>query len=350
MAKATKLAVVPEDMDSLCPPSTSQSQKSTLAIALEEVTKDALFDITSAMERCPEDWFGIPGLSFAPESRDNFHMMFVFCTDKLSHLSPTDSKALQQRLLDAFDIHSTDIKGDALTCRGLELFGHDRTQLIARFRADSWLVQIRRSIWRACREFGVAYPDAMWFPYIQLGKLKGSRSQLNQVTYKEIPLIAINATRLTLLGKRPKNGDWHALNFKSESLGYPPSKPSQVGTEQALHAALDFSSAPILSDQGDSADDAHGQATAVTAGEILKPSRKGGNTKSQLIWKFQRPTDVDDSIPGQATSPPPEDASKENRHDGLYKAKLPSLKVASASEQPLWNKPTGGRSRLAAPI
>lgn len=348
MAKATKLAAVPED--SLGLPSTSQSQKSTLAIALEEATKDALFDITSTMERCPEDWFGIPGLMFEPEARDSFQMMFVFCTDKLSHLSPKDSKALQQRLLDAFDMHSADITRDALTCRGLELFGHDRTQLIARFRAPSAVVQIRRSIWRVCREFGVAYPDAMWFPYIQLGRLKGSRSQLNQVSFKEVPLIAIEATRLILLGRQPKHGDWHALNFQSGSLGYPCAQSSQGGTKQTFHAALDCASATIPATQDDSADAAPGQATAVTAGETLKPSQKGGNTKSQLIWKFQRPTNVDDSIPGRETSPPPEDASKENCHAGLHSTKLPSLKVDPTSEQLLWNKPTGGRSRLAAPI
>lgn len=328
----------------------SQSPKPMLAIALDEVTKSALLDITSAMERCPEDWFGIPGLTFEPEAWDNLQMMFVFCTNKLSNLSLKDSKALQQRLLDAFDVYCPDITSDALTCRGLELFGHDRTQLIARFRAPSWLVQMRRSIWRACREFGVAYPDAMWFPYIQLGRLKGSRSQLDQVSFKEVLQIDIRATRLTLLGKHPKHGDWHALNFQSQSSGYPPPQASPSVAKQTFHAGLDHASPSNAAIQGASEDSAPGQSAVATANEVLKPSRKGGNTKSQLIWKFQRPTNIEDSTPDQATSPASEGPAKENHHAGLENTKLPSLKIASTSEQVLWNKPTGGRSRLAAPI
>lgn len=321
-----------------------------LAVALDEVTKNAVLDITSAMERCPEDWFGIPGLTFEPEAWDNIQMMFVFCTNKLCHLSLDDSKALQQRLFDAFDVHSADITDDALTCRGLELFGHDRTQLIARFRAPSWLVQMRRSIWRACREFGVAYPDAMWFPYIQLGRLKGSRSQLNLVSFKEVLKIDVSATRLTLLGKHPKHGDWHALDFQPQSSGYPSSQASPSAAKRTCHAGLDHANPSNAEIQGASKNCALGQSAVCTANEVLKPSRKGGNTKSQLIWKFQRPTNMEVSIPDEATSPASEDPAKENHHEGLENTKLPSLKTASTSEQVLWNKPTGGRSRLAAPM
>jgi len=185
-----------------------KSQKPTLALALDDAAKLALCAAAKAIETSPEEWLGVSDITFEPESQEHFQMAFVLFNDRLCHL-PSESL---QTLHDDIRRHVASLVAEelqALTCRGLELFGPDRSHLIARFRASSQLMSLRRAIWRSCKEFGTAFPDARWDPHIRLGRIKASRGQLRQVSLSKLPTelsqLAIAPSGLTLLGTQPQD-------------------------------------------------------------------------------------------------------------------------------------------------
>lgn len=185
-----------------------QEQKPTLALALDDSTRSALQAVAKVIEACPDEWLGIEDATFEPETHERFQMAFVLCTDGLCRLP---SECLQT-LHDDIQRHvaAASVEGfQALHCRGLELFGPDNSHLIARFRVPPQLTQLRRAVWRTCKDFRIAFPDAIWAPHIRLGRIKASRAQLNKVALSKLPEqlseLAIQPKALTLLGKQPQD-------------------------------------------------------------------------------------------------------------------------------------------------
>lgn len=195
-------------------------QKPTLALVLEDSTRSALDTAAQAIAESPDEWLGVPGMAFEPEAKEQFHMVFVLCTDRLCHLPSEDLQTLHDDV--RRHVSAASAEGPLpLICRGFELFGPDKSHLIARFRAPTQLVQLRRAIWRTCKDFGVAFPDALWAPHIRLGRIKASRGQLKQVAFSKLPAqlseLAIEPSGLTLSGKRPEDPycdcDWDIALF-----------------------------------------------------------------------------------------------------------------------------------------
>jgi hypothetical protein len=201
-------------------------QKPVLAVALDDSTRSVLEAAAKAIEASPEQCLGVPDLVFVPETRENFQMTFVLCTERLHRLPSEQLQTLHDDLRRHVGAASLE-KLEALPCRGFEMFGPDRSHLIARFRPCAELVQLRRTMWRSFKEFNAAYPDAMWAPHIRLGRIKASRSQLNKVAFNSLPSqlneLHIQPRTMSLLGERPKDPycecDWDiALNANESQL------------------------------------------------------------------------------------------------------------------------------------
>jgi len=189
-----------------------KEQSPTLAVALDATARSALQTVAKAIESSPEEWLGVAGVTFEPETHENFQMAFVLCTDRLCGLPSEELQTLH----DDVRRHVNTIAAEgvqSLQCRSLELFGPDRSHLIARFSAPLCLTELRRAAWRTCKDFGVAFPDARWAPHIRLGRIKASRGQLKSLAFgqlrKELAGISIQPSMLTLIGKRPQDSHCH---------------------------------------------------------------------------------------------------------------------------------------------
>lgn len=153
-------------------------------------------------------------------------MAFVFCTDRLCHLPSEQLQTLYDDIRRHVAAACAEEELQALTCRGFELFGPDKSHLIARFRAPGLLMQLRRAIWRTCKEFGTSLPDAIWQPHIRLGRIKASRGQLNKVAFSlppQLSQLAIQPKGLTLRGKQPKDPycecNWDIIALTASARG-----------------------------------------------------------------------------------------------------------------------------------
>merc|ERR1712048_489465 len=95
----------------------------------------------------------------------------------------------------------------ALNFRNFEIF-QNNCQLVARFRVPDQLAVLRKAMWRACRERGVAFPDALWVPHVVLGKIVTTRTQLAKITCQQLktlaPLEPASIASVTVLGKIPQ--------------------------------------------------------------------------------------------------------------------------------------------------
>lgn len=273
------------------------AQKPKLALLLDDATRCALQESVRSIAANPEELLGLPDMTFEPESWDQFQMDVVLCTDHLCRLPSDLLQTLHDQLRD--EIAAAPAEG-TLVCRGVELFGSDKSHLIARFRVPTELVQLRRTLWRACREFRVAFPDAIWVPHIRLGRIKASRGQLNKVTFKTLPApllkLTIQPKALTLLGKRPEDPhcdlDWDGiLRFKCPQAISAPHSPVSWPPATAEDAGIFSdslgprgSSAPVYDTVGPAVAAARvaaagpRSATAPTGDSCLEasPARTGG--------------------------------------------------------------------------
>jgi len=247
------------------------AQKPKLALLLDDATRSALQEGVRSIAANPEEWLGIPDVTFEPESWDQFQMDVVLCTDHLCRLPSDFLQTLHDQLRD--EIAAAPAEGN-LVCRGMELFGSDKSHLIARFRVPTELVQLRRTLWRACREFRVAFPDAIWVPHIRLGRIKASRGQLNKVTLRKLPAplsnLTIHPKALTLLGKRPEDEycdlDWDGiLSFKRQQASSTPHSPMPWPPATATEASF---FADALGPRGSSAPVYDTVAPAVAAARV----------------------------------------------------------------------------------
>lgn len=291
-----------------------KAQKPVLAVVLDSATKSALCETVKAIETFPEEWLGVPGMAFEAESLEQFQMDFVLCTDRLCNLPSDVLQTLYDSVRDAVALAAAE-EMQPMICRGLELFGPDRSHLIARFRAPTALTQLRRTTWRACKEFGAAFPDAMWAPYIRLGRLKAARHQLNSVKFRlPAPLsqLALQPKGLTLLGKRPEDPycecDWDSgLSLCQQR----PDTAAVAATECAAAAGPRGASAPAGSGGAGASPAAAARLAATTPRSSTAP------TSAQ---------ETDMAMKAAAVSPP-------NRPSGFV-AELPKLRRPAGERGP----------------
>lgn len=157
------------------------SQNPLFAVALDDATLASIHDASTAIAASPADLLGVLGLGYEPMDKDQLHMPFVFCTDRLCHLSASNLQALQSILKVKVAVEGV-LTVHHFTFCGFELYAPDTSLLVARFKAPEHLLRLRKTVWRTCREYGVSYPDALWMPHVKLGKIRGTRAQIDSIS------------------------------------------------------------------------------------------------------------------------------------------------------------------------
>merc|ERR1719362_186765 len=196
-----------------------------LAVTLGSETGDALHRAASALQDDAAELLGTPNLDFEALDREQLQLAFVFCNERFCQLKEADLSALQHLLRER--VLAANLTACHLEFVGFEVFAPDKTWLVARFKAPDSLLHLRKSVWRACREFGAAYPDALWLPCIKVGRFRGAKGQVDKITSLDSlasysPTTPARAFGLTVVSREPDGlacDEWaKALSFVQEDL------------------------------------------------------------------------------------------------------------------------------------
>lgn len=151
-----------------------------LALTLGTETADALHHAALALQVDAAELLGTPSLDFEALDREQLQLAFVFCNEHFCQLKEAELSALQHLLRER--VLAANVTPCHLAFVGFEVFAPDKTWLVARFKAPEPLLHLRKAVWRACREFGAAYPDALWLPCVKVGRFRGAKGQVDKIT------------------------------------------------------------------------------------------------------------------------------------------------------------------------